>query len=96
MSGTDFETFWPYVSNVWVRNRVPVKETSDSPTRLEWWHCKFGRAYELKGHNNRMRSQTSIEKCEAWLKLTLDFVLDDEGKLTKKVKLVSGSHAVTC
>lgn len=63
--GIKFKIFWPYVFNVWIKNKVPIKKRANNFIYVKWWQCKFGRMYKAKGYNSYMRGQIFILKYKA-------------------------------
>lgn len=44
LSPDEFDTYWPYVDNVWVR-----RQSRDYPTyRIEYWNCRLQRTWVTK------------------------------------------------
>ena len=45
LSAQDFERYWPFIDNVWVRNRA-VTTSKDTNTVTEWYQCRLRKAHD--------------------------------------------------
>ena len=77
LSAADFERYWPFVDNVWLRNRAAAS-SKDANTVTEWYQCRLRKASDRPayvpkptpegkvGRKKRVRDNVS---CEMTLKV---------------------------
>ena len=45
LSAQDFERYWPFIDNVWIRNRA-VTTSKDTNSVTEWYQCRLRKAHD--------------------------------------------------
>jgi 2,5-diamino-6-(ribosylamino)-4(3H)-pyrimidinone 5'-phosphate reductase len=78
LSAQDFERYWPYIDNVWIRNRA-ASTTKDTNSVTEWYQCRLRKANDRtpyvprptpEGKVGRKKRARENISCEMTLRVT--------------------------
>ena len=78
LSAQDFARYWPFVDNVWIRNRAAAS-TKDANTSTEWYQCRLRKAADRapytpkptpEGKIGRKKRVRDTVSCEMSIKVT--------------------------
>lgn len=86
-SPAQFDAYWPFVDNLWVRNK-PDEPMTKKGTRASYWYCRLHQGeIASKGFGKRAKKLRTAPKCAMKMKIIKRFDVDDVDKPLVSISL---------